>query len=275
MLRLVSGPVECLWDEVLPVEVRELPDDVARLDKVLADQLLLFPIAQGWQRDPAALAIHEALLRCLREHLRRCVAAPSPRSAPAPRADCAASSPEGHSHRSSTPRRLHRRCQPTAAGRGLALRATGTSCSRSAGASLSQSRSWAPGACDRPDGLLPIGGLLVGGVSLDRVQARIAGQSFDHRHRGANPSPVWVDVRGDAPRMVGWPYERGSAPTLELQKPPDPGVGGRAPAPDRGLGERSVKQKVGPRGGRGPRGTSKVGHRRADSGNPQPSQRPK
>jgi hypothetical protein len=82
MLRLVSGPVECLWDEVLPVEVRELPEDLARLDKVLADQLLLIPIAQPWPRDPAALAIHEALLRCLREHLRRRVAAPSPRSAP-------------------------------------------------------------------------------------------------------------------------------------------------------------------------------------------------
>jgi IS5 family transposase len=49
MLTLCGGQVECLWDEVLPVEVRELPDDLARLDRVLADSLLLFPIAQAWQ----------------------------------------------------------------------------------------------------------------------------------------------------------------------------------------------------------------------------------
>jgi len=34
---------------VLPVEVRELPDDLARLDRVLSDDMLLFPIAQAWQ----------------------------------------------------------------------------------------------------------------------------------------------------------------------------------------------------------------------------------
>ena len=49
MLTLVSGQVECLWDEVLPVEVSELPDDLARLDRVLSDSLLLFPIAQAWE----------------------------------------------------------------------------------------------------------------------------------------------------------------------------------------------------------------------------------
>jgi IS5 family transposase len=49
MLTLVGGQVECLWDEVLPVEVRELPEDLARLDRVLADELLLWPIAQAWQ----------------------------------------------------------------------------------------------------------------------------------------------------------------------------------------------------------------------------------
>jgi transposase, IS5 family len=49
MLTLVGGQVECLWDEVLPIEVRELPDDLARLDRVLSDQLLLFPIAQAWE----------------------------------------------------------------------------------------------------------------------------------------------------------------------------------------------------------------------------------
>ena len=49
MLTLVGGQVECLWDEVLPVEVRELPTDLARLDRVLADEMLLYPIAQAWQ----------------------------------------------------------------------------------------------------------------------------------------------------------------------------------------------------------------------------------
>jgi len=48
MLTLVGGQVECLWDEVLPIEVRELPDDLAGLDRVLSDGVLLFPIAQAW-----------------------------------------------------------------------------------------------------------------------------------------------------------------------------------------------------------------------------------
>ncbi len=51
MLTLVGGQVESLWDEVLPVEVRELPEDLARLDRVLSDELLLFPIAQAWERE--------------------------------------------------------------------------------------------------------------------------------------------------------------------------------------------------------------------------------
>jgi transposase, IS5 family len=49
MLTLVGEQVESLWDEVLPVEVRELPDDLARLDRVLSDGVLLFPIAQAWE----------------------------------------------------------------------------------------------------------------------------------------------------------------------------------------------------------------------------------
>ena len=48
MLRLSDGQVESLWDEVLPVEVRELPEDLARLDRVLADPGLLRPIAEAW-----------------------------------------------------------------------------------------------------------------------------------------------------------------------------------------------------------------------------------
>lgn len=49
MLRLLAGQVESLWDEVLPVSVRELPEDLARLDRVLDDPALLAPIAEAWE----------------------------------------------------------------------------------------------------------------------------------------------------------------------------------------------------------------------------------
>ena len=49
MLRLVGGQVESLFDEVLPVEVRELPADLARLDGLLADRALLAPIEAAWR----------------------------------------------------------------------------------------------------------------------------------------------------------------------------------------------------------------------------------
>jgi len=49
MLTLVGEQVESLWDEVLPVEVREMPEDLARLDRVLTGGLLL-PIAQAWEQ---------------------------------------------------------------------------------------------------------------------------------------------------------------------------------------------------------------------------------
>jgi IS5 family transposase len=49
MLRLSGGQVESLWDEVLPGEVRELPQDLARLDVLLADDALLVPIAASWR----------------------------------------------------------------------------------------------------------------------------------------------------------------------------------------------------------------------------------
>jgi IS5 family transposase len=45
VLTLFAGPAESLWDEALPVEVRELPDDLAALDRLLADPELLAPIA--------------------------------------------------------------------------------------------------------------------------------------------------------------------------------------------------------------------------------------
>jgi transposase, IS5 family len=50
MLRLVGGQVESLWDEVLPVEARELPDDLAGLDRVLSDPVLLVPVERAWER---------------------------------------------------------------------------------------------------------------------------------------------------------------------------------------------------------------------------------
>jgi transposase, IS5 family len=49
MLTLSAGQVESLWDEVLPVEVRELPEDLARLDRALADPELVRPIAEAWE----------------------------------------------------------------------------------------------------------------------------------------------------------------------------------------------------------------------------------
>jgi transposase, IS5 family len=49
MLRLAGGQVESLFDELLPVEVRELPADLAVLDRLLADRLLLAPIEGMWE----------------------------------------------------------------------------------------------------------------------------------------------------------------------------------------------------------------------------------
>jgi IS5 family transposase len=50
MLRLRGGQVEALWDELLPIEVRELPEDLARLDRVLSDEGLLAPVQRLWER---------------------------------------------------------------------------------------------------------------------------------------------------------------------------------------------------------------------------------
>jgi IS5 family transposase len=54
MLRLAGGQVESLWDEVLPGEVRELPEDLAALDVLLGDPVLLGPIVSAWQREALA-----------------------------------------------------------------------------------------------------------------------------------------------------------------------------------------------------------------------------
>ena len=49
MLRLAGNQVESLLDELLPVEVRELPAELAVLDRLLADPRLLTPIEQAWE----------------------------------------------------------------------------------------------------------------------------------------------------------------------------------------------------------------------------------
>jgi IS5 family transposase len=49
MLRLVGEQVESLFDEALPVEVRELPEGIARLDELLSDPALLGPISSRWE----------------------------------------------------------------------------------------------------------------------------------------------------------------------------------------------------------------------------------
>jgi len=50
MLRLAGTQVESLFDEALPIEVRELPDDLARLDALLADPALFEPISAAWDQ---------------------------------------------------------------------------------------------------------------------------------------------------------------------------------------------------------------------------------
>ena len=37
MLTLLADQPECLWDDALPVEVKELPEDLAALDVLLSD----------------------------------------------------------------------------------------------------------------------------------------------------------------------------------------------------------------------------------------------
>jgi len=51
MLTLLAGQPESLWDEALPVEVRELPEDLAALDGLLADPDLLAPIVAHWRQE--------------------------------------------------------------------------------------------------------------------------------------------------------------------------------------------------------------------------------
>jgi transposase, IS5 family len=51
MLTLLAGPAESLWDEALPIEVKELPADLAALDGLLSEAGLLAPIVTHWRRE--------------------------------------------------------------------------------------------------------------------------------------------------------------------------------------------------------------------------------
>lgn len=49
MLTLRAPQAETLWDELLPIEAKELPDDLRKIDELLADPELLRPIAAHWE----------------------------------------------------------------------------------------------------------------------------------------------------------------------------------------------------------------------------------
>jgi len=54
VLTLFAEQAESLWDEALPVEVRELPEDLAGLDRLLSDSELLAPIVARFGQELAA-----------------------------------------------------------------------------------------------------------------------------------------------------------------------------------------------------------------------------
>jgi transposase, IS5 family len=51
VLTLWAAQVESLWDESLPVEVRELPADLAELDRVLSDPELMMVLVERWRQE--------------------------------------------------------------------------------------------------------------------------------------------------------------------------------------------------------------------------------
>lgn len=51
MLTLWAPQAESLWDESLPVEVKELPADLAELDRVLGDPDLVMVLLEHWRRE--------------------------------------------------------------------------------------------------------------------------------------------------------------------------------------------------------------------------------
>lgn len=66
---MAGEQVESLFDEALPIGVRELPEDLARLDVLLSDPRLLEPIAErwdaaarGWGRPTIAMSVFVRLM---------------------------------------------------------------------------------------------------------------------------------------------------------------------------------------------------------------------
>jgi transposase, IS5 family len=51
VLTLFADRAESLWEEALPIEVRELPEELAALDRLLSDRELLSPIVAHWRRE--------------------------------------------------------------------------------------------------------------------------------------------------------------------------------------------------------------------------------
>jgi IS5 family transposase len=51
VLTVLAEQPESLWDEALPIEVRELPEDLAALDRLLADPAVLGPIVERFRRE--------------------------------------------------------------------------------------------------------------------------------------------------------------------------------------------------------------------------------
>jgi len=51
LLTLWAGQPECLWDEALPIEVKELPADLAALDRLLSDPELAMVFLERWRRE--------------------------------------------------------------------------------------------------------------------------------------------------------------------------------------------------------------------------------
>ncbi len=51
MLTLLAEQPECLWEDALPIEVKELPEDLAALDVLLADHELLWPLVERWRQE--------------------------------------------------------------------------------------------------------------------------------------------------------------------------------------------------------------------------------
>ncbi len=49
VLTLWAPRVESLWDESLPIEVKELPVDLAELDRVVGDPELVMVLLERWR----------------------------------------------------------------------------------------------------------------------------------------------------------------------------------------------------------------------------------